>query len=214
MLICALCVVPIIFAARASNLWVAVALVSLGMSAHQGWSANLYTITSDMFPRNAVGSAIGIGGNGWGPRWDVRGYGRRLHLADNRELLFPLRDRRFHVFNRFRYYSFACPSSGTGRRLSVCYGSMQRILLMLLLAPLWPANAQTPGMTNQEKAIQDRMGLQKLPDSDRTRVTKALALEIRELPASVNKLTLHPALQISPLRATSVATRFRKSRRH
>ena len=58
MLICALCVVPIIFAARASNLWVAVALVSLGMSAHQGWSANLYTITSDMFPRNAVGSAI------------------------------------------------------------------------------------------------------------------------------------------------------------
>jgi MFS transporter, ACS family, hexuronate transporter len=62
MLICALCVVPIIFAARASNLWVAVALVSLGMSAHQGWSANLYTITSDMFPRNAVGSAIGIGG--------------------------------------------------------------------------------------------------------------------------------------------------------
>ena len=51
-----------IFAARASNLWVAVALVSLGMAAHQGWSANLYTITSDMFPRNAVGSAIGIGG--------------------------------------------------------------------------------------------------------------------------------------------------------
>jgi ACS family hexuronate transporter-like MFS transporter len=62
MLVCALCVVPIIFAAKASNLWVAVALVSLAMSAHQGWSANLYTITSDMFPRNAVGSAIGIGG--------------------------------------------------------------------------------------------------------------------------------------------------------
>ena len=62
MLVCALCVVPIVFAAKASNLWVAVALVSLGMSAHQGWSANLYTITSDMFPRKAVGSAIGIGG--------------------------------------------------------------------------------------------------------------------------------------------------------
>ena len=62
MLVCALCVVPIVFAAKASNLWVAVALVSLGMAAHQGWSANLYTITSDMFPRNAVGSAIGIGG--------------------------------------------------------------------------------------------------------------------------------------------------------
>ena len=62
MLVCALCVVPIIFAAKASSLWVAVALVSLAMSAHQGWSANLYTLTSDMFPRNAVGSAIGIGG--------------------------------------------------------------------------------------------------------------------------------------------------------
>jgi ACS family hexuronate transporter-like MFS transporter len=62
MLVCALCVVPIVFASRASNLWVAVALVSLACSAHQGWSANLYTITSDMFPRNAVGSAIGIGG--------------------------------------------------------------------------------------------------------------------------------------------------------
>lgn len=62
MLVCALCVVPIVFAAKASSLWVAVALVSLGMSAHQGWSANLYTITSDMFPRKAVGSAIGIGG--------------------------------------------------------------------------------------------------------------------------------------------------------
>lgn len=62
MLVCAICVVPIVFAAQASNLWVAVALVSLALSAHQGWSANLYTITSDMFPRNAVGSAIGIGG--------------------------------------------------------------------------------------------------------------------------------------------------------
>jgi MFS transporter, ACS family, hexuronate transporter len=62
MLVCALCVVPIIFAAKASNLWVAVTLVSLAMSAHQGWSANLYTLTSDMFPRKAVGSAIGIGG--------------------------------------------------------------------------------------------------------------------------------------------------------
>jgi MFS transporter, ACS family, hexuronate transporter len=62
MLICALCVVPIVFAAQASNLWVAVALVSLATSAHQGWSANLFTLTSDMFPRRAVGSVVGIGG--------------------------------------------------------------------------------------------------------------------------------------------------------
>lgn len=62
MLVCALSVVPIIFAARASNLWVAVALISLATAAHQGWSANLYTLVSDTFPRRAVGSVVGIGG--------------------------------------------------------------------------------------------------------------------------------------------------------
>jgi ACS family hexuronate transporter-like MFS transporter len=62
MLICALAVVPIVFAAKASNLWVAVALVSLAASAHQGWSANIFTMVSDMFPRRAVGSVVGIGG--------------------------------------------------------------------------------------------------------------------------------------------------------
>jgi MFS transporter, ACS family, hexuronate transporter len=62
MLICALSVVPIMFAARASNLWVAVSLVALAAAAHQGWSANLFTLTSDMFPRRAVGSVVGIGG--------------------------------------------------------------------------------------------------------------------------------------------------------
>lgn len=62
MLICALAVVPIMFAAKASNLWVAVALVSLAAAAHQGWSANIFTLVSDMFPRRAVGSVVGIGG--------------------------------------------------------------------------------------------------------------------------------------------------------
>jgi len=62
MLICALCVVPIIFAVRASSLWVAVGLIALATSAHQGWSANLFTLVSDTFPRRAVGSVVGIGG--------------------------------------------------------------------------------------------------------------------------------------------------------
>lgn len=62
MLICALSVVPIIFAAVVPNLWVAVGLISLAAAAHQGWSANLFTLTSDMFPRKAVGSVVGIGG--------------------------------------------------------------------------------------------------------------------------------------------------------
>jgi ACS family hexuronate transporter-like MFS transporter len=62
MLVCALCVVPIVFASQTSNLWVAVILIGLAAAAHQGWSANLFTITSDTFPRQAVGSVVGIGG--------------------------------------------------------------------------------------------------------------------------------------------------------
>ncbi|NYF22173.1 ACS family hexuronate transporter-like MFS transporter [Xanthomonas sp. JAI131] len=62
MLICALAVVPIVFAARADNLWLAVGLIGLATAAHQGWSANLFTLPSDMFPRHAVATVVGIGG--------------------------------------------------------------------------------------------------------------------------------------------------------
>jgi ACS family hexuronate transporter-like MFS transporter len=62
MLICALGVVPVIYAPYCKNLWVVVALVGTALAAHQGWSANLFTTTSDMFPRSAVGSVVGIGG--------------------------------------------------------------------------------------------------------------------------------------------------------
>ena len=62
MLICALAVVPIVFAAQTSNVWIAVVLIGLAAAAHQGWSCNLFTTTSDMFPRDAVGSVVGIGG--------------------------------------------------------------------------------------------------------------------------------------------------------
>jgi len=62
MLICALTVVPIVFASGASSVWIAVALLSLATAAHQGWSANLFTTVSDMFPRKAVASVVGLGG--------------------------------------------------------------------------------------------------------------------------------------------------------
>jgi ACS family hexuronate transporter-like MFS transporter len=62
MLICALAVIPIIFAARATNLWTAVLLLSLATAAHQGWSANIFTTASDVFPRRAIGTVVGIGG--------------------------------------------------------------------------------------------------------------------------------------------------------
>lgn len=62
MLICALCVVPIVFASMTSSLVLSIALISLATAAHQGWSANLFTTVSDQFPRRAVGSVVGIGG--------------------------------------------------------------------------------------------------------------------------------------------------------
>ena len=62
MFACAIAVTPIVFAARTTHLWTAVALISLAAAAHQGWSSNLYTICSDMFPRRAVGSVVGAGG--------------------------------------------------------------------------------------------------------------------------------------------------------
>ena len=62
MLVCALCVVPIVFTYRVEGMWTAVLLIGLAAAAHQGFSANLYTVTSDMFPAPAVGSVVGIGG--------------------------------------------------------------------------------------------------------------------------------------------------------
>jgi MFS transporter, ACS family, aldohexuronate transporter len=62
MLICAVSVVPIVVAASVTNLWIAVALIGLATAAHQGWSANLFTLSSDMFPSHAVASVVGIGG--------------------------------------------------------------------------------------------------------------------------------------------------------
>jgi MFS family permease len=62
MLVCALAVTPIVFASNVKSLWVAVALVGIAAAAHQGWSANIFTMASDMFPRRAVGSVVGIGG--------------------------------------------------------------------------------------------------------------------------------------------------------
>ncbi len=62
MLICALLIVPTMFAPAAGSMWAAVGIVALAASAHQGWSANLLTSPSDMFPRHAVGSVTGIGG--------------------------------------------------------------------------------------------------------------------------------------------------------
>lgn len=64
LLICALCVMPVVFTTHLHGLWPAVGIISLACAAHQGFSANLFTLASDMFPRRAVASVVGIGGSG------------------------------------------------------------------------------------------------------------------------------------------------------
>ena len=62
MLVCALAVLPIVFASVVDDLWLAVLLVGLAAAAHQGWSANIFTLATDMFPKHAVGTVVGFGG--------------------------------------------------------------------------------------------------------------------------------------------------------
>ncbi|WP_414712451.1 MFS transporter [Sphingobium sp.] len=62
MLICACAVLPIFFAQSIDNLWLAVLIIGIATAAHQAFSANLYALPSDLFPRGAVGSVVGIGG--------------------------------------------------------------------------------------------------------------------------------------------------------
>jgi len=57
----ALAVTPVVLASLTSLLWLGVAVVTIAAGAHQGWSANMYTLASDMLPRAAVGSVVGFG---------------------------------------------------------------------------------------------------------------------------------------------------------
>ena len=65
MLICGASVLPLLAAPSINNMWLTVSLLALTSAAHQGFSANLFTLVSDMFPRQAVGSVVGFGGM-WG----------------------------------------------------------------------------------------------------------------------------------------------------
>jgi ACS family hexuronate transporter-like MFS transporter len=62
LLFCAVAILPMVFTTHISGLWPTVALLGLATAAHQGFSSNLYTLVSDMFPKKAVGSVAGLGG--------------------------------------------------------------------------------------------------------------------------------------------------------
>jgi MFS transporter, ACS family, hexuronate transporter len=90
MLLCALGVVPISLATRTDSLWTAVLLVGLATAAHQGFSANLFTLTSDLFPARAVGSVVGVGGmaGALGGMLLAQVAGRVLHFTGSYAWLF------------------------------------------------------------------------------------------------------------------------------
>ena len=57
------CIIPVvIIASQTKSAWTAVLLIGLATACHQGWSANMFTLASDMFPRRAVGTVVGFGG--------------------------------------------------------------------------------------------------------------------------------------------------------
>lgn len=62
LLLSAFCVLPIILARYTTDMWTVIALISLAVAGNSAWSANIYTIVSDMLPKKAVSSVIGIGG--------------------------------------------------------------------------------------------------------------------------------------------------------
>jgi ACS family hexuronate transporter-like MFS transporter len=62
MLVCGLGVLPVVYSALTENKWVAAALITLAASAHQAWSANVFSLAGDMFPKRVVGSVTGLGG--------------------------------------------------------------------------------------------------------------------------------------------------------
>ena len=92
MLVCAISVFPVLMAGNLNSEWAAIGVLSLAAAAHQGWSANLFTIASDMFPRTAVGAVVGIGGMAGaigGVLFSVSA-GKILHLTHSYKTLFGI----------------------------------------------------------------------------------------------------------------------------
>ena len=85
MLISALLVVPIVFASTVPEWW-AVLLIGIAAAAHQSWSANLFTTVSDMFPKKAVGSVVGLGGMAGAVSGVAGRRRRRFYPAVHRQL--------------------------------------------------------------------------------------------------------------------------------
>ena len=62
LLTCAIIILPVVFAPQTSNQWLAISLIALAAGGHQAWSANIFALVSDVFPKKATASVVGIGG--------------------------------------------------------------------------------------------------------------------------------------------------------
>jgi len=124
MFVCALCVVPVFMASTVSNLWVATLLIGLAASAHQGFSANLYTLVSDTAPRQLVSSIVGIGGmaGAIGGMFIAKLAGYILEWTGEYRILFIIAASVYlvnlliiHLINpRLKPMEFATPPAGAG----------------------------------------------------------------------------------------------------
>ena len=92
MLACSVCVLPVVYVPVTSSQWTAVALLGLAAACHQGFAANVFTLASDMFPRRAVGSVVGISGmtGGLGGFLFQLGVGRVKDLTNNYVVPFAI----------------------------------------------------------------------------------------------------------------------------
>ncbi len=122
-------VVPMVFASTVSNLWVAVGLIGLAAAAHQGWSANLYTLVSDTFPRQAVGVSRWIRRDGGRGRRHADREGDRQSARVHRKLRSGVHDRRVRLSDGAR----DCPRAGAASRS----GSVAAVLIGVALAPFF-----------------------------------------------------------------------------
>jgi ACS family hexuronate transporter-like MFS transporter len=61
MFICALLVIPVMFITHVNHFWLAILILAGAAAGHCGWAANVFTLVSDIFPKNRVGSVVGIG---------------------------------------------------------------------------------------------------------------------------------------------------------
>ena len=59
---CALIILPVMLVSQTQNLWIAVGLISLAAAGHQAWASNIFTIVSDIYPKKAVGTMMGLSG--------------------------------------------------------------------------------------------------------------------------------------------------------